>query len=80
MYPTISEADISVILHTIPDCMCLTLWLATMENEGILEDLMPEEEVPPGEKVATDVLQIKPLQYDQNDMIVSLPWPSHMNI
>ena len=43
-----------------------------MENESQLEDLMPEEEIPPRENVASDVSLIKPLNYEQKDMIVSL--------
>ena len=33
---------------------------------------MPEEDIPPGEKVAAHILQIKPIMYDQKDMLVSL--------
>ena len=33
---------------------------------------MPDEEIPPGEKVAAEVSKIKPITYDQKDMLVSL--------
>ena len=38
----------------------------------MLKDLMPDEDIPEGAKVAVDVSNIKPLTYDQKDMIVSL--------
>ena len=43
-----------------------------MEVEGMLEDLMPDEDILEGVKVTSDVFNIKPLTYDQNDMIISL--------
>ena len=33
---------------------------------------MPEEDIPEGEKIVADVSQVKPLTYDQKDLIVSL--------
>ena len=42
------------------------------ESERYLEDVMPDEEIPPGEKVAAEVSQVKPITYDQKDMLVSL--------
>ena len=43
-----------------------------MEIEGMLEDLMAEEEIPEGHKIAAVALNIKPLMYDQKDMIMLL--------
>ena len=33
---------------------------------------MPDEKIPPGEKVAAKVFQIKPITYNQKDMLVLL--------
>ena len=42
------------------------------EVEGILEDIMPEEDIPISEKMAAEASNIKPLTHAQKDMIVSL--------
>ena len=42
------------------------------EVEGMLEDIMPEEDIPISEQMAVEVLNIKPLTCTQKDMIVSL--------
>ena len=66
------EADVLVILSMIPDCMCLAMRPQMMKVDGMLEELMPDEDVPEGAKVTVDISNIKPLTYDQKDMIVSL--------
>ena len=38
----------------------------------MLEDIMPVEDIPDSEKMAAEASNIKPLTYDQKDMIVSL--------
>ena len=43
-----------------------------MEMESYLEDVMPEEEIPPGKRVAANISQIKPITHKQKDMLVSL--------
>ena len=52
--------------------MCLALRPATMETKRFLEDLMPEEEILPREKIVANTSHIKPFSYKQKDMIVSL--------
>ena len=60
------------ILRATPNPSCTALRAATEEAERYLEDIMPDEEIPPGEKVAAEVSQIKPITYDQKDMLVLL--------
>ena len=43
-----------------------------LEVEGMLEDIMPKEDIPISEKMVAEALNIKPLTYAQKDMIVSL--------
>ena len=38
----------------------------------MLEDIMPIEDIPEGGKMVAETSNIKPLTYDQKDMIVSL--------
>ena len=42
------------------------------ENEWYPEDLIPDEDIPEGEKIVTDVSQVKALTYTQKDLIVSM--------
>ena len=72
VFPTISEANVIAILRAIPDCTCTALRDQSEEHERYLEEIMPDEDIPEGEKVAADVSQIKPLTYNQKDLIVSL--------
>ena len=72
VYPAMEEADIVIMLHAILDCTCLAMRPQTSEVEGMLEDIMPEEDIPISEKMAAEASNIWPLTYDQKDMIVSL--------
>ena len=72
VFPTIAEANIITILRAIPDCTCTALRDQSEEHEKYLEEIMPEEDIPEGEKIVADVSQVKPLTYDQKDLIVSL--------
>ena len=72
VFPTIYEANIIAILRAIPDCSCTALRDQSEECERYLEEIMPDEDIPEGEKVAADVSQIKPLTYNQKDLIVLL--------
>ena len=68
----INQANILTILRATPDPMCMTLRPVSVETENYLEDVMPEEDIPPGERVAAEVSQIKPITHDQKDMLASL--------
>ena len=72
VYPTMEEADVVAVLRSIPDCTCLTMRPQTSEIEGMLEDIMPEEDILDSRKMAAEALNIWLLTYDQKDMIVSL--------
>ena len=72
VFPAIAKANIITILRAIPDCTCMALRDQTDEHERYLEEIMPEEDISEGEKVVSDVSQIKPLTYDQKDLIVPL--------
>ena len=43
-----------------------------MEVEGCLEELILDEDMPEGLQVAMDVSNVKPLTFEQKDMIISL--------
>ena len=66
------EADMVAVLHLIPDCMCLAMIPQTSEVKGMLEELIPEEDIPEGGKFAAEVSHNCLFTYDQKDMIVSL--------
>ena len=72
MYPTMEEADIVVLLWVIPNCTCLAMWPQTSEVEGMLEELMPKQDIPNSGRMAAESSNIHLLMYDQKDMIVSL--------
>ena len=72
VYPAMEEADLITVLHAIPDCTCLAMQPQKSEVEGMLEDIMPEEDIPISEKMAAEASNIKLLTYAQKDMIVSL--------
>ena len=72
VHKPINQADKLAILWATPDPSCTALKEATEESERYLEDIMLDEVIPPGEKVAAEVSQVKPITYDQKDMLVSL--------
>ena len=74
VYPAMEEAMmLSAVLCVIPDCTCLAMRTTDMlEVEGMLEDIMPKEDIPISEKMVAEALNIKPLTHAQKDMIVSL--------
>ena len=72
VYPAIAEANIMVIMHSILDHTCLALRPVTMETEGMVEDIIPDIQIPPREQIAVDVLNIKPITHDQKDILISL--------
>ena len=72
VYPAMEEANVITMLHAIPDCTCLAMQPQTLEVEGMLEDIMPEEDIPISKKMAVEASNIKPLMYMQKAMIVSL--------
>ena len=72
VYPAMEEADIIAVLCVIPDCTCLAMRPQTLEIKGMLEDIMPVEDIPISEKMAAEASNIKPLTYNQKNMIVLL--------
>ena len=65
MYPAMEEANVVTVLHAIPDCTCLAMQPQMLEVEGMLEDIMPKEDIPISEKMVAEALNIKPLKYAQ---------------
>ena len=72
VYEPINQADMLTILQTTPNPMCTALRLVSAKTEMYLEDVMPEEDIPSGEKGAAEISQIKAITYDQKDMLVLL--------
>ena len=72
VYPAMEEADVVTVLCVIPDCTCLAMRSQMLEVEGMLEDIMPKEDIPISENMVAEALNIKPLTHTQKDMIVSL--------
>lgn len=68
----IKQVDILTILCTILDPTCMALRPPSANMESYLEDVMLDEDAPPGERVVAEVSQVKPITYDQKDMLVSL--------
>ena len=65
-----AKVDILVTLRSIKDLTCLAIWPWTEEAEGLLEEMMPTEDIPDRDTVARLVGDIKELTYDQKDMLV----------
>ena len=72
VFPSIAKANAITILRSIPNCTCTALRDRSEEHEQYLEDIMPDEDIPEGEKIVADVSQVKALTYDQKELIVSL--------
>ena len=72
VYPAMEEDDVIAVLYAIPDCTCLAKRPQSSEIKGMLEDIMPVEDILVSEKMVTEASKIKPLTYEQKDMIVSL--------
>ena len=72
VYPSMVEADVKAVLRSIPDPTCLVMRWQTMEVEGCLEELIPDEDILEGLQVVMDISNVKPLMFEQKDMIVSL--------
>ena len=51
VYPNMEEVDIVAVLQSLPDCTCLAMRLQMSEIEGMLEDIMPEEDIPDSGKM-----------------------------
>ena len=69
VYPAMEETNVIAVLQMIPDCTCLAMRSQTSEIEGMLEDIMPVEDIPDSENMAAEASNIKPLTYN---MIISL--------
>ena len=71
-YPSMVEVDVKAVLRSILDPTCLAMRWQTMEVEGHLEELIPDEDIPEGLWVVMDISNVKPLTFEQKDMIISL--------
>lgn len=70
--PQMVDANVLTILWSINDPMCLALRPVTEHTECLLEEMMPEKEIPHGDITAGMVGRVQPLNYDQKDMIKEL--------
>ena len=70
--PSMMETNIVTILRSIKDPTCLTLHPQTDNMVGLLEEFMPDEDIPAGTQVLGVVEHINPLTYDQKDLLVEL--------
>ena len=68
--PQIADANVLAILQSIKDPMCLALRPITEHTECLLEEMMPEKDIPHGDTIAKMVGEIQPLKYDQKDMLI----------
>ena len=67
--PQMAKVNILVILRSIKDPACLSLWPQTEESEGLLE-MMLTEDIPRGHTIAKLVSDMKEMTYNQKDMLV----------
>ena len=69
----LSHVEVVVmVVVVIKDPLCMALRSQTEGTKNLLEDLMPEEDIPKGASIAANVQSTKPLSYDQKDLLVSL--------
>ena len=45
VYPAMEEVDVVTVLCVIQDCTCLAMQPQMSEVEGMLEDIMPKEDI-----------------------------------
>ena len=72
LIPSMSEADPIAVLRTIKDPMCMALHPWMEEVESLLEEFMPDVDIPQGLQVLEGVEDIKPLSTDQKDLLIEL--------
>ena len=70
--PQMADANTECILKSIKDPTCMALRPHTDKTKGLLEDIMLSEDIAYGDTMARMVGDIKPLNYDQKDMIIEL--------
>ena len=70
--PSMTEANILDILHSIRDPTCLTIHPNSEEVEGLLEELIPSKENPSGSSVIRSMRDEKTLSDEEKEMICEL--------
>ena len=67
--PQGAKVDITKVMHSISDPMCLALRPRTEESEEMLEEIMPLEDIPSGSMVTASMEEITPLMDSQWDLL-----------
>ena len=70
--PYMAEADTSKVMRAISDPTCLALWPKTDVREELLELMMPLEDAPEGDEVATSIQGDTPLTENQCGLLREL--------
>ena len=70
--PSMAEAKIMDILHSIRDPTCLAIHPQSEEVEGLLEELIPSEEIPSSSSVMGSMTGKRTLSEEEREMIQEL--------
>ena len=70
--PSMMEANILDILCSIRDPTCLEIHSHSEEVEGLLEELIPSEEIPSGSSIISSMTDEKTLSDEEKEMICKL--------
>ena len=71
-FPSLDTADINIIINAVKDKEFKVLLPRTEETEALLEELLPENELPPAADVARAVREIDTLSGEDQELIVEL--------
>ena len=71
-FPSLDTADINIIINAVKDKEFKVLLPRTEETEALLEELLPESEIPPAADVARAVREIDTLSGEDQELIAEL--------
>ena len=71
-FPSLDTADINIIINAVKDKEFKVLLPQTEETEALLEELLPESEIPPAADVARAVREIDTLSGEDQELIAEL--------
>ena len=71
-FPSLDTADINIIINSVKDKEFKVLLPRTEETEALLEELLPESEIPPAADVARAVREIDTLSGEDQELIAEL--------
>ena len=70
--PTMAEANMMAILRATIDPRCMALRPPTEDTEQILEEIMPDVEIPSGSNIIAAAGNLEPLTEEQKELITEL--------